>query len=188
MLLDGHDKRPLTLLREDRTGTWLGIDTGANTHGTSDPYTRRYQKIVLDHGVRPTGAGYAYAVLPGASPAQTRRAVGRWKVLSNSAQVQAIRLDGQLTAASFFTAGTVNRVRVSGPATALWGRTRKGWTCALADPTQTQDTVRVTVDAAGHRVVRTDPTVTVVATHPELVVDIKVAGSFGATHSFTVAK
>ncbi|WP_406346009.1 polysaccharide lyase 8 family protein [Streptomyces sp. NBC_00648] len=188
VLLDGHNKRPLTLLREDRTGTWLGIDTGANTHGTSDPYTRRYQKIVLDHGVRPTGAGYAYAVLPGASPAQTRRAVGRWKVLSNSAQAQAVRLDGQLTAASFFTAGTVNRVRVSGPATALWGRTRKGWTCALADPTQTQDTVRVTADAAGHRVVRADPTVTVVATHPELVVDIKVAGSFGATHSFTVAK
>ncbi|MFC0843029.1 polysaccharide lyase 8 family protein [Streptomyces noboritoensis] len=186
VLLDGYDNKPLTLLREDRTGTWLGIDTGANTHGTSDPYTRRYQKIVLDHGVRPTGASYAYAVLPGASAAQTRRAGGRWKVLANSGQVQAVRLDGHLTAASFFSAGAVDRVQVSGPATAVWGRTRRGWTCALADPTQTGDTVRVTADPAGHRVVRADPTVTVVATHPELVVDIKVAGSFGATHSFTV--
>lgn len=128
------------------------------------------------------------SALSGASPAQTRRAVGRWKVLSNSAQAQAVRLDGQLTAASFFTAGTVDRVQVSGPATALWGRTHQGWTCALADPAQTQGTVRVTVDSGGHRVVHADPTVTVVATRPELVVDIKVAGSFGATHSFTVAR
>lgn len=186
VLLDGHDTTPLTLLREDRTGTWLGIDTGANTHGTSDPYTRRYQKIVLDHGIRPTGAAYAYAVLPGASPAQTRRATGRWTVLANSGRTQAVRLDGHLTAASFFTAGAVDGLQVSGPATALWGRTQRGWTCALADPTQTGGTVRVTVDRACHRVVHADPTVTVVATHPRLVVDIEVAGSLGATHTFTV--
>uniref|UniRef100_A0AAU2VD09 Polysaccharide lyase 8 family protein n=1 Tax=Streptomyces sp. NBC_00003 TaxID=2903608 RepID=A0AAU2VD09_9ACTN len=185
VLLDGSDRQPVTLLREDRTGTWLGIDTGANTHGTADPYTRRYQKIVLDHGTHPTDASYAYAVLPGASADRTRRACGRWTVLANSAQAQAVRLDGKLIAASFFTAGAVERVRVSGPAATMWGRTTHGRTFALSDPTQTQDTVRVTVDAPTHRVLHTDPSVTVVATRPRLVVDIKVAGSFGATHTFT---
>ncbi|OAR24264.1 hyaluronate lyase [Streptomyces sp. ERV7] len=186
VLLDGHADKPLTLLREDRTGTWLGIDTGANTHGTSTPYTRRYQKIVVAHGVRPAGASYAYAVLPGATATETRRATGRWTVLANSEHTQAIRLDAHLTAAVFFAPGAVDGLRTSGPTTAVWGRTPKGWSCALADPSQTQDSVRVTVDVAAHRVVRADPTVTVVATHPRLVVDIEVAGSLGATHSFTV--
>ncbi|MEU9195584.1 polysaccharide lyase 8 family protein [Streptomyces hundungensis] len=187
VLLDGPGPQPLTLLREDRSGSWLGIDTGANTHGTAARYIRRYQKIVLDHGVHPTDAGYAYAVLPGASVDHTRRACGRWSVLANTERAQSVRLEGQLTAASFFTAGAVERVRVSGAAAMMWGRTAHGWTFALSDPTQTQDTVRVTVEGAGHRVRHADPSVTVVATHPRLVVDIAVAGSFGATHTFTTA-
>ncbi|WP_438290995.1 polysaccharide lyase 8 family protein [Streptomyces sp. HUAS TT7] len=185
VLLDGSDRQPVTLLREDRTGSWLGIDTGANTHGTTDPYTRRYQKIVLDHGIHPSGASYAYAVLPGASPAQTRRACGRWTVLANSAQVQAVHLDGKLIAASFFTAGAVEQIRVSEPAIMMWGRTAHGHTYTVSDPTQSQDTIRVTVNAPTHRVLHTDPSVTVIATHPQLIVDIKVTGSFGATHTFT---
>ncbi|MFD7339623.1 polysaccharide lyase 8 family protein [Streptomyces violascens] len=184
VLLDGPGRQPVTLLREDRTGSWLGIDTGANTHGTPVPCTRRYQKIVLDHGLRPADASYAYAVLPGASPSQTRRACGRWTVLANTALVQSTRLDGQLTAATFFAAGAVERVRVSGPAAMMWGRTAHGWTFTLSDPTQTQDTVRVTIDGPARRVLHADASVTVVATHPRLVVDVKVAGSFGATHTF----
>ncbi|MFI6052865.1 polysaccharide lyase 8 family protein [Streptomyces violascens] len=185
VLLDEPGRQAVTLVREDRTGSWLGIDTGANTHGTPTPCTRRYQKIVLDHGIRPAGASYAYAVLPGASADRTRRACGRWNVLANTAWAQAVCLDGQLTAATFFTAGAVERVHVSGPAATMWGRTTHGWTFALSDPTQTQGTVRVTVDGATHRVLHTDPTVTLVATHPKLVVDIEVAGSLGATHTFT---
>ncbi|MFE0188039.1 polysaccharide lyase 8 family protein [Streptomyces sp. NPDC058989] len=185
VLLDGSDDTPVAVLREDRTGAWLDIDTGANTHGTKDPYTRRYQQIVLDHGTRPAGARYAYAVLPAAAPDATRQARQRWKVLANTDRVQAVRLDGRIVAASFFAPEGVDRVAVSGPAAMVWGRSQHGWTFAVADPTQSQDTVRVTVESAGQRIVRADPSVIVVATRPKLVVDIKVAGSFGATHSFT---
>jgi hyaluronate lyase len=183
VLLDGSRHAAVTLLREDRTGTWLGIDAGANTHGTNVPYTRRYQKIVLDHGANPGSAGYAYAVLPGASVERTLGARWRWQVLANTTAVQAVRLDDGITAAAYYAAGRVDGVTVSGPATALWGQTRHGWTLALADPTQTQDVVRVTVDRAVRRVVQADPSVTVIATAPRLVVDVKVGGSFGATHS-----
>ncbi|KAA2261049.1 polysaccharide lyase 8 family protein [Solihabitans fulvus] len=181
---------PVTVRREDRTGTWLGIDIGANTHGTNVPYTRRFQQIVLDHGPNPAGATYAYAVLPGATAWQTRHGCERWRVLANTPGVQAVRLgddeDSGTVAATFFAAGSVGPVGVSAPATVLWGETERGWRLAVADPTQTLDTIRVTVDRPRRRLAQSDPTVTVVATEPKLVLDIKVAGSLGATHTVTV--
>jgi hyaluronate lyase len=187
---------PVTLLREDRTGTWLSTDTGANTHGTNVPYTRRYQKIVLDHGVNPSGARYAYAVLPGAPAWRTSEARRDWRVLANTAQVQAALLDHDLdlAGASFFAAGTVDPVTVSGPACVLWGSGRgrgagpDGWTIAVCDPTQTQNTIRLTFDRPGYTIATADPTVTIVATGPRLVVDIAVAGTLGATKTLTITR
>jgi hyaluronate lyase len=175
---------PVTLLRTDRTGTWLDIDTGANTHGTADPYTRRFQQIVLDHGVRPAGASYAYAVLPGA-PAGSG-AAGHCRVLANSVTKQAIALSQDLVAATFFAAGTVRDLTVSGPASVVWGRDRDGWHLALADPAQTQQHIRVTVTGLRGRVTASDPRITVVSAGSRLVLDIDVTGALGATHRITV--
>jgi hyaluronate lyase len=186
VLLDGSRQTAVTLLREDRTGTWLSIDTGATTHGTNVPYTRRYQKILLDHGANPAGAEYAYAVLPRASADRTREARWCWRVLANTTAVQAVQLDDGVAGAAWYAAGVVDGVTMSGPAAAMWGRTRDGWTLAVSDPTQLQSVVRVTVDRAVRRVVQADPTITVIATAPQLVVDINVAGSLGATHTLVV--
>lgn len=175
------EQAPVTVLREDRTASWFSIDTGANTHGTLTPYTRRFQKLVLGHGVHPAGASYAYVVLPGASAWETRSAVGDWRVLANTPTVQAVRLPDRVTAASFFAAATLPTMSVSGPASLV----TDGDTYAIADPTQVQTTVRLTVDRGG-RVVSSDPTVTVVSQGRQLVVDVDVAGSLGATHTFTV--
>jgi hyaluronate lyase len=151
----------VTALREDRTGTWRGIDTGANTKGTTVPYTRRYQKLVIEHGVNPSGASYAYAVLPGASVVETATASWTWRVRSNTPVVQAVRLwDGTLLA-NFFAAGSVDDVSVSGPASVAVGRCGRGWQVAVSDPTQLQDSVTVTV--------RGKPVV------------VPVKGTFGAT-------
>jgi hyaluronate lyase len=177
---------PVTVLREDRTGTWYGVDTGANTHGTKDPYTRRFQQIQLSHGTNPTGATYAYAVLPGASPWQTVAAMGRWRVLSNTATVQAVSIADGTVAAVFYAAGSVGGVTVSAPAAVQWGWQPSGLRFAVADPTQLGTTVRITLRGIGRRVVHADPGVSVVSTGRELVVDIVVAGTLGATHTFTV--
>lgn len=173
---------PVTVLREDRTASWFSIDTGANTHGTLTPFTRRYQKIVLSHGANPAGASYAYVVLPGASAWATRAAVGDWQVLANTVAVQAVRLPGRITAASFFAAGALRGLSVSAPAAVI----TDGFTYAVSDPTQVQTTVRLTVNRAHARVVSSDPSVSVVSRGQHLVVDIDVAGSLGATHTFTV--
>jgi hyaluronate lyase len=177
------DQGPVTVLREDRTASWFSVDTGANTHGTLTPYTRRFQKILFGHGANPTGAGYAYVVLPGASAWQTRSAAGGWRVLANTTTVQAVRLPDDVNAASFFAAGSVRGLAASGPASVLWNE----HTVAVADPTQLQRTVRLTLDHVHGPVAHADPTVTVVATGPRLVVDIDVAGSLGATHTLTLS-
>jgi hyaluronate lyase len=173
---------PVTVLREDRTASWFSVDTGANTHGTLTSFTRRFQKIVLSHGVNPAGASYAYVVLPGASEWQTRSAVGDWQVLANTAAAQVVRLPGQVTAGSFFTAGSVRGLAVSGPAAVI----TDGTTYAVADPTQVQTTIRLTVHRPHGEVDRRDRTVSVVSTGRELVVDVDVSGAPGATHSFTL--
>ncbi|MFE6611314.1 polysaccharide lyase 8 family protein [Amycolatopsis sp. NPDC057786] len=142
VLLDGAE---VTALREDRTGTWRDIDKGANTKGTTVPYTRRYQKLVIEHGVKPANASYAYAVLPTASVLETIASAWSWRVRSNTATVQAVRLWDATLLANFFAAGSVDEVSVSGPASVALGRTRDGWRLAVSDPTQKQDVVRVTV-------------------------------------------
>ncbi|MEW2504661.1 polysaccharide lyase 8 family protein [Amycolatopsis sp. NPDC047767] len=139
------DKAEVTALREDRTGAWRDIDTGANTKGTTDPYTRRYQKLVIEHGVKPSDAKYAYAVLPAASVVSTVASVLAWRVRANTAAVQAIRLWDNTLLANFYKADTVDEVTVSGPASVALGRSGSGWQLAVSDPTQSQDSVRVTV-------------------------------------------
>ncbi|WP_084210711.1 polysaccharide lyase 8 family protein [Pseudonocardia acaciae] len=180
------DQPGVTVLREDRTGSWLDVDTGANTHGTSTRYTRRYQQIRLEHGARPAGASYAYAVLPGASAEQTAAAAGRWTVLANTAQAQAVRLERDVLAAVFHAPGRAGEVAVSGACTVAWGRTGDDWTLAVADPARTLDTVHVTIDKPGLRVVRADPGVTVAGPDPRLELDVKLAGSLGATRTVTL--
>ncbi|HEY3708392.1 MAG TPA: polysaccharide lyase 8 family protein [Amycolatopsis sp.] len=135
----------VTALREDRTGTWRDVDTGANTKGTTDPYTRRYQKLVIEHGVKPAGASYAYAVLPAASVVGTVASVLAWRVRANTAGAQAIRLADHTLLANFYSAGTVDEVTVSGPASVALGRSGGSWSIAVSDPTQLQDSVEVTV-------------------------------------------
>ncbi|WP_410605279.1 polysaccharide lyase 8 family protein [Amycolatopsis sp. lyj-90] len=155
------DDAEVTALREDRTGTWRDVDKGANTKGTTVPYTRRYQKLVIEHGAKPSGASYAYAVLPTASVLETIATAWAWRVRSNTETVQAVRLWDATLLANFFAAGSVDEVSVSGPAAVALGRGNKGWQLAVADPTQRQDVIKVTVRRK--------------------TVEVPVKGTFGAT-------
>ncbi|WP_410573515.1 polysaccharide lyase 8 family protein [Amycolatopsis sp. cmx-4-61] len=155
------DDASVTALREDRTGAWRDIDTGANTKGTTTPNTRRYQKLVLEHGVKPTDAKYAYAVLPGASVIDTLTASWAWRVLANTPVVQAIRVIGGTVLANFFAAGSAGDVTVSGPASVAVGRCGARTQLAVSDPTQLQDSVTVTVRGRS--------------------VEVPLKGTFGAT-------
>lgn len=170
--------------REDRIGSWREINTGNDTAGSTTPYTRRYVSLVVEHG---TDVGeYAYILLPGASTWRTaeRAADPGVAVLANTADVQAIHSGrDQLTLANFWTAGASGGITASGPASVVVGTEGRTITVAVSDPSRTVATLRLIVDNRAAQVVAADETVTVVALGKQIVLDIAVGGSRGATHT-----
>ncbi|MEU6104645.1 polysaccharide lyase 8 family protein [Streptomyces flaveolus] len=174
----------LHALREERTGTWRDINTGADTAGSATPVTRRYLTLWIDHGVSPTGARYAHALLPGASATAT----AVWArsrpvhVVANDAAVQAVearRLG--LTAANFWTAGTAAGISSSGPASVLVLRHGDRISVAVSDPGRTLATVSVELPFRVRAVVEADDSVGV-APGRRGRLTVAVGGSRGHTH------
>ena len=138
----------LRALREQRTGSWADIDNGPSTGGTTTPYSNTYATLWLDHGIDPSGGGYVYLLLPGASASETARRAGHPDVvvLANTPALQAIHSQrNSLTAANFFTAGALPSVGVTGPASVLLQERGGRLTLAVSDPTCTQTSLTVTL-------------------------------------------
>ncbi|MEU8039483.1 polysaccharide lyase 8 family protein [Streptosporangium sp. NPDC049078] len=144
-LLDGAKAK---VIRAERTGRWRDIDKGATTGGDTTPVTRHYTTIVIDHGVNPRKARYAYAVLPDASVTQMEAYAGRVEILANSGAVQAISRDGVI-AAVFWRGGTVETqdgpLSVDGPCALLVRRVGERVRLAVSDPSRSVDEVKVTL-------------------------------------------
>ncbi|MFE6157574.1 polysaccharide lyase 8 family protein [Streptomyces sp. NPDC056486] len=184
---DDRSERPARLhaLREERTGTWREINTGADTGGSTNPVTRRYLTLWLDHGVSPAASSYAYVLLPGASATAT----AAWslsrpvRVVANNATAQAVeaRRHG-LVAAHFWQPGSAAGMTASGPCTVLARRGGDGISLAVADPGRTGTTVTLELPFPVRKVVRADDTVTVTPGRRALVT-VRVAGSRGHTHT-----
>lgn len=152
--------------QEDRTASWSEINVGNDTAGSTTPFTRRYQSLVVEHGLE--AGDYAYILLPGASPWQTalRSVHPGITILANTATVQAIRSDrDQVTMANFWGPGSVAGITSDGPASVVVGHT----TIAVSDPSRTASTVRLTIERR---------------TGPPLVLDVPVGGTRGATQTF----
>ncbi|MBM7167776.1 polysaccharide lyase 8 family protein [Streptomyces sp. G44] len=174
----------LRALREERTGRWRDINTGADTGGSATPVSRRYVTLWLDHGTSPDAASYAYVLLPGASASGT----AAWararpvRILANDTTAQAVEARrAGLLAAHFWRSGAVAGLAASGPCGVLVRRGRAGAVVAVADPGRTEVTVRVELPFAVRGVRWTDETVSVVAGRRG-VVTVRVGGSRGRTH------
>ncbi|MGV9303560.1 polysaccharide lyase 8 family protein [Nonomuraea sp. NPDC003727] len=174
----------LRTLREVRTDTWRAINDGADTGGTPGPVSREYVTLWFDHGANPSGAGYAYLLLPNATAAQTAAHSGV-EILANTAQVQAIAAkqgDARLFAATFWSAGEAGEVTASAPCAVLVRRAGDRVYLAVSDPGRTVGTVTLTLDHPAHGVVGSDDTVTVrPGKNPTITVNL--AGSRGHTHT-----
>lgn len=174
----------LHALREERTGAWRDINTGADTGGSGTGLTRRYLTLWLDHGVSPDDATYSYVLLPGASPAAT----GAWsasrpvRIAANSPTAQAVEVRRYgLTAAHFWAAGEAAGIVADGPASVLVRRGDRGISVAVADPGRTAERVSLTLPFRVRKVVDADDTVTVTpGARP--VLTVAVGGSRGHTH------
>ncbi|NDZ78791.1 polysaccharide lyase 8 family protein [Streptomyces sp. SID10853] len=175
----------LHALREERTGRWSDLDTGADTAGSTTPVTRRYATLWLDHGVSPADASYAYILLPGASPAATavQAHTRPVRIVANNATVQLVEVARTgLTAATFWRPGTAAGLTSSGPASVLLRRHGGGVSVAVADPGHGRQAVTLELPFRVREVVHADPTVTV-TTGRRPVLTVAVAGSRGHTHT-----
>lgn len=174
--------------RTERTGSWREINTGNDTAGSTTPITRRYLSLVIDHGTNPAAGGCAYILLPGASSRRTAELAADpgIAILANGGTVQAVRsARDKLRMANFWAAGEVDGITASGPASVVIGKNGATIHLAVSDPSRTQQTLRLTVDGHVGRTLAADQAVTVVATGKQLVLDIAVGGSRGATHTAT---
>ncbi|MEO3810310.1 polysaccharide lyase 8 family protein [Sphaerisporangium sp. B11E5] len=127
---------PLRTLREPRTGGGV---------------TRHYVTCLLDHGEDPSGAGYVYVLLPGASLEDTRaRAAdsGWMRVLANTSRAQAVHVPSLgITAVNFWNAGTAGALTASGPCAVLVRESGEGTaTVTVADPRRDLAELTVTWD------------------------------------------
>lgn len=175
----------LHALREERTGAWRDINTGADTGGSTTPVTRRYLTLWLDHGASPAASSYAYVLLPGASATATAvwshsRPV---RIVANDSTAQAVeaRRHG-LVAAHFWQPGSAAGITASGPCTVIARRGGDGISLAVADPGRTGTSVSVELPFPVRKVVRADDTVSVTPGRRP-VVTVRVAGSRGHTHT-----
>lgn len=174
----------LHTLREERTGTWRAVNTGADTGGSTDPVTRRYVTLWVDHGVSPADDGYAYVLLPGASAAATAvwahsRPV---RIVANDAVAQAVedRRSG-LSAVHFWGAGSAAGITSSGPASVIVRRRGSQVSVAVADPGRTQTSLTVELPFRVRSVAHADATVRV-ALGRRTVLTVETGGSRGHTH------
>ncbi|MEK2492759.1 polysaccharide lyase family 8 super-sandwich domain-containing protein [Kitasatospora purpeofusca] len=173
----------LKALREQRTGKWSDL----SKRGPADPQTRRYLTLWIDHGTNPTGAGYAYLLLPGATATTTaaRAANPGITVVANTASVQAVTDSATgVTAANFWTAGTAGPITVSAPCSVLVRESGGKLTVAVADSTREAATVTVTVARKGWTTASGGPGISVLDLDPVTVV-AELGGTLGGSRTIT---
>lgn len=108
---------PLTLnaQRYERTGSWRDI----NSNGDPTPITRRYLSLWVDHGANPENSRYSYLLVPGASADRTAQLADDpgIEILADTKELHAVRqLPAGITAANFWSPGTVAGITVESPA------------------------------------------------------------------------
>ncbi|GGV22480.1 lyase [Streptomyces longisporoflavus] len=156
-------------LREERTGRWSDINKG----GATTPIARKYLTMYVDHGTAPTNGTYAYALMPGASAAQTaaRSADTGWlQVLANSDAQQGISVPSLgFTGVNFWFGGTVGKVTASAPCSALISEKGDGTAViCVSDPMRAQTSLTLTWQRAVSAVTARPATLTSAVTGTSL--------------------
>ena len=181
----------LLAARTARTGSWSDIN--ATLSGT---YTRNYLSLILNHGVAPDNAAYAYVVLPNFSVTDTANYAAHPAVviLTNTASVQAVREIAQnVTAANFWTSGggAVDFITSQNQAAMLTRETNGILEVAVSDPTWLNTSnIMLTLNRRAASLISADPGVTVLSLSPQIRVTANVNGARGQTlqAKFALAK
>lgn len=170
-------------LREARTGAWSEINTG----GSSNPITRNYLTLWLDHGPSPADAAYGYVLLPGRTASQVDNYAANppLVVLANTSSAHAVRETSLgVTAANFWNDGpaTAGGISVDRRASVVVQDRFGVVDVAVSDPTHANTgSIVVEIATATRGIVSTDSGVSVVQLAPTMRLMVDVAGARGRT-------
>ncbi|QYR20590.1 discoidin domain-containing protein [Paenibacillus sp. sptzw28] len=169
-------------LREARTGSWKGINIG----GSTTPITRNYLNLWFDHGVNPSGATYAYVLLPNRSAAETSdyASAPEFTILENSADAQAVRENTiGVTGVNFWkdmvkTAGDITSDKKASVMTAVTAGVLE---VSVSDPTQLNTgTINIEINKSAAGLAAADSRITVTQLSPTIKMTVNVSGTRGA--------
>lgn len=182
--------RPVVLhaLRESRTGRWRDINDASTT-----PITANYATIWLDHGIQPSGANYAYAMMPGISNERLRAYADApdFTVLANNGDVQAV-CDHHLkiTAAQFWA----NHLTTAGEITSdhrsavMIATSQHGLHVAVSDPSQSGQTVHLEIRHRASTIERVDPGIIVTQLSPTIKLEVTPTAGQTSTATFSTTR
>ena len=141
---------PVQMAVEERTGSYADINP---LYPYAEEYTQTYFKIGINHGQQVRDAGYAFAILPGASQEEAVELSKQSsvEVLRNDAQVHAIssKVDDAVMANVWATDGAeVQDVSVDGTASMVMKKNGDSLSVTVSDPTHTRDALTVAIDGA----------------------------------------
>ncbi|MGW1864078.1 polysaccharide lyase 8 family protein [Streptomyces mauvecolor] len=174
--------------REERTGRWSDINKG----GSTTPVSRRYLTLWADHGTNPSGAGYAYVLMPGASADRTAAHAadtGWLSVLANTDSQQGVQVPSLgFTGVAFWFGGTVGALDASAPCAVMISERSDGTAViCVSDPMRMQTSLTLTWRRAVASVTSRPATVTGATTGSSLALTFgDLSGTGGATQKITV--
>lgn len=173
----------VSAIKETRTGDWSqqGTTTGRETN--------TFATFWFDHGVKPSGTGYEYVLLPGRNAEQTAAyaAAPDVEILQSDSRIHAARdkKDGVVAANFWEDGGSVAGITVDKAASVVLKSQGDALELAVAEPNQNNGTVVVTLATSGS-VRSKDGNVTVLQTEPFIKLSVDTQGKGGGTSRVSI--
>ncbi|CAN7243501.1 polysaccharide lyase family 8 super-sandwich domain-containing protein [Paenibacillus sp. LjRoot56] len=176
----------LRTMREARTGAYSDI----SQTGSTTPITKNYLTMWLDHGIVPSNASYQYVLLPGYTSSQVSAYASNpdIQVLSNNANVQAVREKNIGIVGANFWENAVETVAVNGEpyltsnkkSSVMVKETPTEAVIAISDPTQVLNgEIEVELYRNGSLVLENDSGIVVDQLSPSIKLRVNVTGANG---------
>lgn len=168
------------------SGTWTGIHPYDSDTAT---YTDTYLRLIFNHGARPSGATYAYTLLPAMTPSEVAGYAynPQTTILCNTDTVQAVKNPALgVVAANFWNSagGTADLLAVDKSCSVISRETYNSISVGLSDPSQSLagpgGVITVTLNRTG-TLSSKDAEVTIVRTTPTIQFSANVSGARGKT-------
>jgi hyaluronate lyase len=168
------------------SGTWTDIHP---TDSDTTTYTDNYLRLIFNHGARPSGATYAYTLLPAMTPSEVAGYAynPQTTILSNTDTLQAVKNPALgVVAANFWNSagGTADLLQVNKSCSVISRETYNSISVGLSDPSQSLagpgGVITVTLNRTG-TLSSKDSEVTVLRTTPTIQFTANVSGARGKT-------